>query len=77
VAKAAKAIHMHFFFFFSSIGSFFCFFFFFGGGGGGRSVSQSVEFDGEGTRSKETRMERVVGASKYMYDSEIEFVYRI
>jgi len=65
------------FFFFSSIGSFFFFFFFGGGGGGGRSVSQSVEFDGEGTRSKETRVERVVGASRYMYDSEIEFVYRI
>lgn len=53
------------FFFFSSIGSFF----------GGRSLPQSVEFDGEGTRSKETRVKRVLGASRYMYDSEIEFVF--
>lgn len=34
-----------------------------------------VEFGGEGTRSKETRVERVLGASRYMYGSEIEFVF--
>lgn len=56
--------------FFSSIGHIFFFFF------GDRSfiIPQSVEFGGESTRSKETRVKRVLGASRYMYDSEIEFV---